>query len=469
MLHPKTIHYPSGFPMPRSPPLFICSSPGPDPYRSHDNVYEELEHHRETDSEPPLQSDDEFAEDELSLPGDRSMNKSSPDTTTVATIYHERSGSSANGNDSSSTYLERNRMERNSLLSSSSSGNDNLRQFSSSTASTANRNSNSSNECGGLFRARKPNGTTSRNNNKVPPSYVQDDINTTDLLPPATVYDDRTLMPPPSYNSVTSVNNNHQHHQPQQPASVISSNHNHNLNHSSSNNNTSLRSNYYSSIDAVDPEVERRNRINSQLSSNAVATIYRDRTNGRYPLFHPPHMPGNGSSRSRTQPRPSDRRRCGDISVQEPTYMYQEPICLSQHHTFNQRGPNSAYPYIMPEFSSFRNGPPPQQPPPPHQQFQSPYSIAPASVAAISANNVTSGIYASRNPSSFGSDSGYHTANHRHHHPHHKSGNTINNNNNNVSNSSGTSANRSFWSRKKKDKATVGESNQNGTGAYDGS
>jgi hypothetical protein len=468
MLHPKTIHYPSGYPMPRSPPLFICSSPGPDPYRSHDNVYEELEHHRETDSEPPLQSDDEFAEDELSLPGDRSMNKSSPDTTTVATIYHERSGSSANGNDSSSTYLERNRMERNSLLSSSSSGNDNMRQFSSSSASTANRNSNSSNECGvNLFRTRKLNGTTaSRNNNKVPPNYGRDDNNTTDLLPPTTVYDDRSLIPPPSYNSVTSVNNNNNnnnHHHLQQPASVISSS-NHNHNHSNNNNN-SLRSNYYSSIDPVDPEVERRNRINSQLSGNTVATIYRERTNGRYPLFHPPHMPANSSSRSRTQPRPSDRRRCGDINVQEPTYMYQEPICLSQHHTFNQRATSSAYPYIMSEFSSFRNGP--QQPPHP-QQFQSPYSIAPASVTAISAHNVASGIYASRNPSSFGSDSGYHTANH-HQHPHHKSGNTLNNNNNNVSNSSGTSANRSFWSRKKKDKATVGGSNQNGTGAYDGS
>nr|XP_040219406.2 uncharacterized protein DDB_G0283357 [Anopheles coluzzii]XP_040219407.2 uncharacterized protein DDB_G0283357 [Anopheles coluzzii]XP_040219408.2 uncharacterized protein DDB_G0283357 [Anopheles coluzzii]XP_049463700.1 uncharacterized protein DDB_G0283357 [Anopheles coluzzii]XP_049463701.1 uncharacterized protein DDB_G0283357 [Anopheles coluzzii]XP_049463702.1 uncharacterized protein DDB_G0283357 [Anopheles coluzzii] len=172
-LHAKQIHYPSGYPMPRSPPLFICSSPGPDPYRSHDNVYEELEHGpgRDTDSEPPIQSDDDFAEDELSLPGDRSFHKSPSDGgTTVATIYHDRSngGGSSNsavttasastmpvtdgggggggccaagvegsvggppapataaGSGPSSAYLERNRTERNSLLSSSSSsGNDN--------------------------------------------------------------------------------------------------------------------------------------------------------------------------------------------------------------------------------------------------------------------------------------------------------------------------------------------------------
>jgi hypothetical protein len=43
MLQPKTVHYPSGFPMPQTPPVFICSSPGPDPYESNDNLYEELD------------------------------------------------------------------------------------------------------------------------------------------------------------------------------------------------------------------------------------------------------------------------------------------------------------------------------------------------------------------------------------------------------------------------------------------
>lgn len=97
MLSTKTFHYASGIPMQCSPPLF--SSPGPDPYRSNDNVYEELEHRNSE------------------LVNRHSLNKSSSDNTTVATIYQE--GSSGAG--ASGIYMERNRVERNSLLSSASS------------------------------------------------------------------------------------------------------------------------------------------------------------------------------------------------------------------------------------------------------------------------------------------------------------------------------------------------------------
>lgn len=70
MLHPKSIHFPSGYPISRSPPVFVCASPGPDPYRSLDNVYEELgPRDSDIESEPRVQSDDDFAEDELSLNG----------------------------------------------------------------------------------------------------------------------------------------------------------------------------------------------------------------------------------------------------------------------------------------------------------------------------------------------------------------------------------------------------------------
>lgn len=96
MLSTKTFHYASGIPMQCSPPLF--SSPGPDPYRSNDNVYEELEHRN---SEVVTR---------------RSFHKSPSENTTVATIYQENSGAGASG-----TYIERNRVERNSLLSSASS------------------------------------------------------------------------------------------------------------------------------------------------------------------------------------------------------------------------------------------------------------------------------------------------------------------------------------------------------------
>lgn len=69
----NNIHFPSGYPISQHPPVFLCSSPGPDPYCSQDlynPVYEELS---DADSEmgamSPL-SEDEFAEDELSLGGD---------------------------------------------------------------------------------------------------------------------------------------------------------------------------------------------------------------------------------------------------------------------------------------------------------------------------------------------------------------------------------------------------------------
>lgn len=97
MLSAKTFHYASsGIPMQCSPPLF--SSPGPDPYRSNDNVYEELEHRN---SEMATRS---------------SLHKSATNTT-VATIYQENSG----GAGASGTFMDRSRVERNSLLSSASS------------------------------------------------------------------------------------------------------------------------------------------------------------------------------------------------------------------------------------------------------------------------------------------------------------------------------------------------------------
>lgn len=65
----NNIHYPSGYPIAPHPPVFFSSSPGPDPYCSQDlynPVYEELS---DADSElaPAPLSEDEFAEDELSL------------------------------------------------------------------------------------------------------------------------------------------------------------------------------------------------------------------------------------------------------------------------------------------------------------------------------------------------------------------------------------------------------------------
>ncbi|XP_055639892.1 uncharacterized protein DDB_G0283357 [Toxorhynchites rutilus septentrionalis] len=436
--HPKQIHYPSGYPMPRSPPLFICSSPGPDPYRSNDNVYEELEHPRDTDSEPPVQSDDDFAEDELSLPGDRSFHKSSSDGgTTVATIYHDRSASSNGGTNSGNNtdqYMERSRTERNSLLSSSSSGNDNnLRQSAGASGSNGNasnvnnRNSNSSTECtssasgnnnsnsnnshsnnnngnnnnstsaAGLFRSRKQPATLGGSgrankhfNNLNSPAEPASGVA---VIP--TSYDERAMMTlPPSYQASA--------------AAPIGAGNPNNLNHINNNsfvnsnslNNNGGRSNYYSTIDDECDPIERRNRINAQLSASAatihnggpgVSTIFR---NGRPACIgnsmnnnqnhHNHHSAGVGN-RSRTNPRSLDRRRyihnsnnnnnnnnnatngsnLAVISPQDPTqYIYHEPVfhegliydaCLSYSDRSSGGSAGPPYPYILPQFTTFRN------------------------------------------------------------------------------------------------------------------
>ncbi|EAT38567.1 AAEL009565-PA [Aedes aegypti] len=371
--HPKQLHYPSGYPMPRSPPLFICSSPGPDPYRSHDNVYEELEHPRDTDSEPPVQSDDDFAEDELSLPGDRSFHKSSSDGgTTVATIYHDRSASS-NGGTSTDQYMERNRTERNSLLSKQQSS-----TLGSGRGNKHLNNLNSLAEPSSEVSHTLPAGCDERAMMTLPPSYQ------------AAAVASRT-----SPNNLNSINNN----------SFVNSN---------SLNNNSSRGNYYSTIDDECDPVERRNRINAQLSASAaainnggpgVSTIFRNMRPPQYPgnnHNHHNHQTTNASSRSRTNPRSLDRRRylinnnnnnnhspgsnLAVISSQDPSqYIYHEPVfhegliydaCLSYSDRSSGGSAGPPYPYVLPQFTTFRNH---------HGQQQAIYS----------------------RDSSFGSDSGY--------------------------------------------------------------
>lgn len=449
MLHPKALHYPSGFPMPRSPPLFICSSPGPDPYRSHDNVYEELEHRPDTDSERAHHSDDEFAEDELSLPGERSFQKNSPDATTVATIYQERSTSSSNGAGSSSANepgeppytIERNRTERNSLLSSSSSGNDNQPGTNRQTT----RNSNSSSDCGGsnsnnglslgLFRCRSSNNNSVNNKNSnvsrqiIPNTFSADEISDpisppitgTDI--PPTIYDDRSLMSlPPSYSS-GSVNNN----------SGVNSNQFSSVSAVNGVNNNNNRANFYGPVDDRElSEVERRNRINSQLSCHPVATIFRDRVNSR---GH--HLQHSGNpNRSRTNPRSLDRRRYNNSQTlnnqQDPNYLYQEPIfphesmvydaCLSHPY---------ATPYqIIPEFSTFRHPPPPL--PPSSQLPNNGPNPTPTTMAVYSRD------------SSFGSDSGY---SHNTQNSNRSNTNNVMPNSNNTSNQQQQHQSNSWWTR----------------------
>lgn len=334
--------------MPRSPPLFVCSSPGPDPYRSHDNVYEELgpPHDSDGESEPPIHSDDDFAEDELSLPGERSFQKLKNDTPTpvvpVATIYHERN--------TSSSLLDRGQNERNSLLSSSSSNNNERIGILRSSASPDS----------GLFRSRKIH--NSRGNGKIR-NYSADELNTSseqtssDVVP--TIYDDRNLMTLPyshNHNSCNSNNSNNVNHSISN--SISNNNNNNNIRHHSINC-------FTSSNDASggDSEVERRNRINAQLSKKSVSTIFRGRilNNRGFPPQQQQYHNNHSNHRSRTNPRSLDRRRIGHVPPpHEQTYGYAEPVfhegilydaCLS--HQLDDR--NHLYPYILPEFTTFRN------------------------------------------------------------------------------------------------------------------
>lgn len=391
MLHAKALHYPSGFPMHRSPPLFICSSPGPDPYRSNDNVYEELEHRgRFIDCDRQLHSDEDFAEDELSLPGDRSLNKSSSENTTVATIYQERGAgsTSSNANENTAMYMERNRVERNSLLSSaSSSANDrpNMRNSSSSNESnhhhtlnhlnnnhTSATSPNGGNTNGGFFRFRTSRASTGKA--KKTNNFSMDNLNSSNDTTPA----DEAPGSGGSSSANTGSSSASASHGNGNGESVnaIALNGNHVEDDSNNNSNICGRNNYY----GAESEVERRNRINAQLSNPTlnVATIFRDRNIRYHPTrananyYAPPqHMMANRannnssetSSRSRTNPRQDRRRQSGGSTGSNSIntinnnqeYMYHEPVYHGEAVYGNGRAPHFHQPYILPEFTTFRN------------------------------------------------------------------------------------------------------------------
>lgn len=92
-------HFPSGYPVSRSPPMFLRSSPGPEPYRPRD--HHDHHHHHHHDHEPVYEelpapppgdsadSDGDFAGDELSLAGEL------PPAPCISTIHRERRSATA--------------------------------------------------------------------------------------------------------------------------------------------------------------------------------------------------------------------------------------------------------------------------------------------------------------------------------------------------------------------------------------
>lgn len=333
LLQGKSIHYPSGYPMTRSPPFLVSSSPGPDPYRSNDNVYEELGPGRvdsDGESEPPLHSDDDFAEDELSLPGECSFHKEANATgqqaagvAAVATPYHERPAGS-NGAALVATSVVATAgtqlppQERHSVLSSgSSTGQD----ASTASASTSSNNNNNNNEL-----ATGGNPSQLRRTPRSRQQRVQDELNnsssTAEIADLAPLYDNRSNMMSLGYLARSTA--------PQ----------------------------FYNTLEH---EVERRNRINAQLSQAPVAslsTIYRERI--RYPTVQQ-YAPNSANGlmaatmRARTQPRLVDRRLAphqhqhhrihAAPMTAEPAYGYAEPMYNANYY-YDSAGPGgSTRPY----------------------------------------------------------------------------------------------------------------------------
>nr|XP_017009211.2 LOW QUALITY PROTEIN: V-type proton ATPase subunit C [Drosophila takahashii] len=314
LLQGKSIHYPSGYPMTRSPPFLVSSSPGPDPYRSNDNVYEELGPGRvdsDGESEPPLHSDDDFAEDELSLPGECSFQKENNlPAGAGATPYHERAAGSSTGASGGAmaptTSSNLPTQERHSVLSSgSSSGQD----ASTATASSASNNNHELASSGPSSNRRTARTRRSQDHNQD--QDLNNSTSTADIADLAPLYDNRSNLMSLGYMARSTA--------PQ----------------------------FYNTLEH---EVERRNRINAQLSKGPappLSTIYRERI--RYPTNASQQYPSSAASglmaatmRARTQPRVLDRRLAphqhqhhrihAAPMAQEPSYCYAEPMYNANYY-----------------------------------------------------------------------------------------------------------------------------------------
>lgn len=331
--------------MTRSPPFLVSSSPGPDPYRSNDNVYEELGPGRvdsDAESEPALHSDDDFAEDELSLPGECSFHKeatagaasSSAATSTaaggsgaVSTPYHERNAAGSSSAAAAVAAALQSAavppQERHSVLSSGSSTAQDASTASASTASNGNGNGNelvTAQSAAQLRRTQPP------RRQQLQQQRVHDELNnsnsTADIADLAPLYDNRSNMMSLGYLARSTA--------PQ----------------------------FYNTLEH---EVERRNRINAQLSQAPVAplsTIYRERI--RYPSvqqYAPNSVNGlmAATMRARTQPRLVDRRLAAHQHQHhrihaaplpaEPAYGYAEPMYNANYY-YDSAGPGgSTRPY----------------------------------------------------------------------------------------------------------------------------
>lgn len=390
MLQPKLpIHLGNDYPMSRSPPMFDSSSPGPDPYHSLQslhNVYEELHPTRDSDadSEFHAHSDDDFAEDELSLAGETtavlmatstSTTASTPNhpegsstqsTAMIPTIYHEGNLNYRRMTTGLELATNHTNVERDSVLSLASAVNDRNGAGGDSVSSSSRSSS-------GATRISRPTehgtGPYPRSNSKT--------LNNRDIMSPDMAGLAHNFNQYHNHVNTNNCNSNKRlnsnsnrinnntiagHHQHQHQHQHQSSNHQQH-GHNAANNN--LRSKSRDNIcggggaSCVECRVERQNQVNRQMSSTthkkragssgvhqqldqhhpAISTIFHGRTiNGNNSHFAYPAPPTNqcpswvnGNQRMRTMPHAPpncQQQRMGATSLnhEQPTYDYAQPV-----------------------------------------------------------------------------------------------------------------------------------------------
>lgn len=382
MLQPKLpVNINNQYPMSRSPPLFDSSSPGPDPYHSLQslhNVYEELHpaHDSDVDSEFRGHSDDDFAEDELSLAGETtavlmatstSTSASTPNhpeagqtTALIPAIYNESNLNYRRmGGDSTAGAAVASNIGRDSVLSLSSTTNERNGAGDSSTSSRSSsgatripRNALEASVNGPFGRGHCKTLNNHRDINNTPDrtglghnfNQYHDHVNNGN----GSGSSSNKRMNSNRLNNNTMANtmhhHNHHHHQhPQQhqPTAHGQTLANNNMRSSKSRDNICGGG----GASCVECRVERQNAVNRQLSSTmhnkkrhghgqidqhhgAISTIFHGRAmngnNGHFG-YPPEHHWTNGNQRMRTMPYATATIGSA-VANHDPAYDYAQPV-----------------------------------------------------------------------------------------------------------------------------------------------
>lgn len=318
MMHSRSLHYPSGYPMTQSPPIFVCSSPGPDPYRSHDNIYEELapiDDESDEESDSASHSEEDFAEDELSLHEER--NSSHQPKQQISTIYHQ----------SVAIDCDLQAKGRNSLISTSSSNNQSFNCNATKTLSCLDRK---------LFRDYRIN---PQHNSLVKFKQCIDD----------------GVCPTIDYTRTKSlVSNNKLGNR----KFVCNYEHNCKNNKSGNVSNSSCRGggnptiNYFTYVGEESSDVAALNQFNNRLTQNPVSTIFREQIASSAACSK--HNTFFSQTNTMINPQSLDRRRHDGYRA-APPYSDDIPYDGSGDGKLQTNTQKCLYPYIIPEFNRFRN------------------------------------------------------------------------------------------------------------------